>query len=314
MQSGFEVSASQLLWRRAGSPRMACEDVTATCWLCGAPLSRGQRVSDWMPSTFTAQNRARCLSSEWICEACVWATAGKPPDTLRMYSHLVDDAECLRANKGQKPEIRAFLRREKHGPWFAAIADSGQKHVVPWAPINPPGSRRGRVLFEEQMVTLGDFALVDELVALLTAGATKEEIERGDYGPRAWQLCGAQIEAFESQHGGLRGGSWFALAVWLAQRDEEQVAARMRAEKEAKANAKARQRSERAPRQADGGAADGGAARVPRGRRKSAEALGPDHGPAAGSGEDVGDRARVDDGSHAEPATRRPVQVSLFGD
>ena len=106
----------------------------------------------------------------------------------------------------------------------AAIADSGKKHVIPWAPLNPAGcpAGQGRVMFEERLVMLGDWTLVDALSGLLTAGATKDEIERGAYGPGAWTRLGAAaIRDFERTWSGSRGGGWFALAVGLAQRDEQ---------------------------------------------------------------------------------------------
>lgn len=202
------------------------------CWICAGASSRGMRRVSWLGVTFVGQNRVRCPESVRVCEACVVCMAGKPPDTLRMTSHLVDDRGWVRLNKGGKAEMRAWLRGPKSGDWFAAIADTGQKHVLPWTPVNPSGTRVERVLFEERPVTLEDWSLVDEATALLTAGATKEEMGRGDYGARAWQLCGAAIRVFEGRFGGERGGGWFDLAVWLAQRDELAVEARMSAEKE----------------------------------------------------------------------------------
>lgn len=61
---------------------------------------------------------------------------------LRLYSHLWHDGAYSYANKGDKPSILEFLRAPKTGPWFACIADSGQKHLLPYTPINPARSRR----------------------------------------------------------------------------------------------------------------------------------------------------------------------------
>lgn len=219
--------------------------------------------------------------------------AGKPPDTLRMYSHLYEeDGEYLHVNKGQKPAMRAFLRRSHSAPWFAAIADSGQKHIVPWTPVNPAGSR-GRVLFEETIVALpgpDGWLMLDEIAALLTAGATKEEMSTARYSARAWQLCGEQLRAFEREHGGKRGGPWFELALWLAQRDEAAVEDRMKIEAATRADKKAadkartkeasggktgRRRVGKVAHE-NGGAAAGDPASVPVERSESAQTLGPD--------------------------------------
>src|ERR1700678_1889135 len=111
--------------------------MTAPCWIWGGHWSPALPRSLFMGASFTGKNRVRCVESGEVCEPCVWAMAGKPPDTLRMTSHVVDDRGWLRPNKGGKPLQREWLRGPKQGQWFAAIADSGKKHVIPWAPMNP---------------------------------------------------------------------------------------------------------------------------------------------------------------------------------
>lgn len=183
------------------------------------------------------------------------------------------------ASKGEKPLIRDFLRREHGGVWFAALADSGQKHVLPFTPLNGPG-RGGLILFDETRVVVPDaLELVDAMAELLTAGATKEEVDRGDYRPMTWQRCASTVRMFEAEHGSGRGGAWFGLALWLAQRDEEAVAARLAAEKEAAKAAKARKsdrrKGTRKARDADHGGTAGDAQRVPSDAElQRAEALG----------------------------------------
>lgn len=228
------------------------------CWFCGGShVPRGVPTTDFGGASFVGQSRVRAPDADWVCEACVYFCSrtepvpGRPPKdgkkfgaSYRNLSHLYNDAlptPYVNASKGEKPVILAFLRRHHAGTWFAAIADSGQKHVVQWTPVNPPGAR-GRVLFEEQTIALPDadgWRIVDDLAALLTAGATKDEIERGEYTPRAWALCPERISAFEAEWGArLRGGDWFALALWLAQRDEDAVTERLAAEQAAKAEKK----------------------------------------------------------------------------
>lgn len=326
------TSASQMLWNRIAPPAMSgCADINAaSCWVCGGAWTRGVALDAWLTDTFTAHTRARCPGATIVCEPCAWVCArlspvpGRPPKegkafggNFRNYSHVFDADDYQNFSKGEKPKLLAWLRGPRRGEWFAAIADSGQKHVVPWAPINPAGVRRGVVLFEEQIVQLPDAAgwsLVDEMAALLTLGATKEEIERGDYGARAWQLAETQLRVFEDEHGRERGSSWFALAVWLAQRDEAQAQARMSAEKEANANAKTRRRSKGVSGIANGDAATGGKARVSRRRGQPVQTLGPDHRPPTSGDADFGDSAGVGDGHNEIASTRRPVQRSLFGD
>lgn len=321
------TTASRVLWSAAGSPAVTgAVDVDGRCWVCAARMTRGLRVDKWQGSNFTGQNRVRSPASTHVCEPCVWAMAGKPPDTLRMTSHLWDEyTGWERPNKGNKPSMRAFLRREHRGEWLAAIADSGQKHIVPWTPVNPPGTRRGRVLFETELVELpreAGWVMVDTMAMLLTLGATKEEIARGEYTSRAYALLGAEaIERFEAQWARQRrGGPWFALAVWLAQRDEAAVTARMEAEKAAKAakreEAKKREKDRRTDEGATANRSGRGAARrargAPKGGGEPAEALGSADGPDARGVAAVGEPGGMVHCAVAEPRAFGTEQLGLF--
>lgn len=350
---------ARILHALAGAPEVdGCAPVEpCRCYMCAASTERGAPVRRWMGSTFTDQPRCACPSSDVICEACVWAcswvtppgyvvtpemaakkaakrakqaaeraAAGKPPpgpekgENLRLFSHLYDAGEYRYVNKADKPAIREFLRKPKRGPWFAAIADSGQKHTVPFAPLNP--GPFGAILFEEAVVELPDepdaWRVLDDAIDLLTAGATKEEITRGEYRPETWLRCRERIEAFERDHGALRGGAFFDLVVWLAQRDEAAVAERLEREKEAKKakEEKRRGRIKKAGAQGGDGRGCARAARsVPRsGSQASAEALDADRGADEVRREDVDVARGVGDGDEARIADRRYEQTSLFGD
>lgn len=86
-------SASQLLHGHKASPPVdGCRDMPSTsCWVCGAPWSRGLAVKDFMGANFTGQNRVRAPHSTVVCEPCVWACEVRPPDALRMYTHLYEE-------------------------------------------------------------------------------------------------------------------------------------------------------------------------------------------------------------------------------
>lgn len=247
------ITATQLLYQRIGSPKAAevRSHTASICDLCGDMSACGIPIDDWAGHSFTDWNRT-AHGGAFVCEACVYVCArtspvpGHPPKegnehggSFRNYSHMLDGGTYVALSKGEKPAIRDFLRRTHVGSWFATIADSGQIHMLPFAPVNAEGTRRGLVLFERQVVALplrgGDgWKLLDGTMDLLTAGATKDEIESGNYTPRAWELAGSLLEPFEEIWAGHRGSPWFALCVWLAQRDEVVVAARMEAEKAAR--------------------------------------------------------------------------------
>lgn len=337
------MTPSQIVHSIAGSKQMpecgSCESDGVSCYVCGGPVARGMPIDKWMSGSFTGQTTVACPGSNAICESCCFVMSrlspvpGREPKegktlggNYRNYSHLWEDgAGYSNASKGEKPAILAFLSREHAGEWFAAIADSGQKHVLPYTPVNQPG-RRGSVLFDEALIRLPeDLSLVSVMSKLLTDGATKEELERGDYRPATWQRLGRdRIRQFETEHGRTRG-AWFGLALWLAQRDEASVAERLEAEKKAVEAKKAEEKSARRKQPKE----TNRATRKPSDRKhRSApgpdassvqgspahELLGADHerapvvcAPVSGSG-------GVDHSESEAPANSGAVQLGLFGD
>lgn len=317
------MTAARDIYRVAGSPpQEGCEDVAAACVVCARDWPRTHAYKRWQGASFTDQNKLMGHGlSDRICEPCVYAHSwtappGYPPATdgkrgvnLRLFSHFYDERGYVFANKGSKPVIREWLRGPKRGAWWAAIADSGQKHVLPWARVNTARMRgNGVVRFEQRDIVIGDWLMADMMRDLLTAGVTKDELSTGQFTPRAWQLAEQPLRAFEREYGGERGGGWYELALWLSQRDEEAVQARMALEREAKNDR--RTKSGRGTRSGSD-AAVGSASGVSRERRESDEALGPVAGPI---GDIVADeRQRGADG--VEPAPRAESlgsQLSLF--
>lgn len=300
------VMLSRRLWPVPGRPAGKCKGCDGTGQVTNVAKkgkTRNSQVGDLCPK----------------CEGSGQASAG---GNFRNYSTLYESGwnapalpdgtvmpGYLNASKGEKPLVRAFLERRHEGTWFAAIADSGQKHVVPWAPLNAPG-KGGLVIFEETLVRVPrSLELIEAMTALLTAGGTKDEIIDGEYRPNTWNRCQEAIEAFESKHGKLRHSGWFNLAIWLAQRDEEQVAVRQEQEKqilEAKkapkgAKKSADKRTKSKGGDAAGGDDPGGAPRV----HSSEERVSSTRilGPTAGH-DRSGDERAVDRGVGAKPAKR----------
>jgi hypothetical protein len=318
------VTPAQLTWQAHGSPRVdGCDGADGRCYVCGGELSRGTPVRDWMGSNFTDQARVRAPTATHVCESCCYVSSrtspvlGRPPKdgkrfggNFRNYSHLYDEHGYSNASKGDKPLIREFLAREHTGVWFAGIADTGQKHVLLFTPLNGPG-RAGRVLFDEVIVHVPeDQSLVQQMTDLLTAGATKDEITRGEYTASTFLRCAADVMAFEQAHREQRGSSWFALAIWLAQRDEEAVAARQAAEREAKDAKRKRQGKAAAPNRRAGADAAGAA---PASRRQPAETLERDPGPTKGSSEDMRQRGGARNEAGARPTNSGPGQARFPG-
>lgn len=310
------TSAPVLLHAVAGRPQVdGCVelDAAARCWLCAAPADRGALARKWQGASFTDQNRCRCPSSLYVCEACVWVAAWNPPPgapapepgkkglNMRLFSHLYDAGAYRFANKADKAEIRVWLRAPRRGPWFAAIADSGQKHTLPWTPVNPgPG---GSLFFEEHVVPLGDWALLDDVTALLDAGASKAEVASGRYDPRTLVRCYLTAHLFEERWGAARAGRWFDVVLWLAQREEKE-----------KQNERTKEADRGAPRVAEAEDGGGGARlprSVPRSGGEPAQALDAARRPDGGGGADELVGRRVGDGDGA--GTPAPDgQLDLF--
>jgi len=163
------MTPTSILYDLAGSPPVdSCEETMGRCYVCCADMTRGMPVQKWLGSNYTDQNRARWPSATHVCEACCHIHAWtSPPGRMaapgkargpswRGFSHLWEDGWGYRnANKAEKPAIREFIEREHAGDWFAAIADTGQKHVIPFTPMNGSG-RAGLVLMDELRVQVPD--------------------------------------------------------------------------------------------------------------------------------------------------------------
>jgi len=196
--------ACNLLWRAAGrpDPRRKTFAAQGQCYWCADRID-GQacKVDDVITDSFTDQDQAFARSSQWLCIACAWAMTGRPPDTLRMWSLAYrEDGATMPAhheacsvlpalsnvtaqNKADPSVFRGMLRSPPSiGQWFVSIADSGQVHVLPFAPVNS-GSGRYGVRFERNTVWAypADYVRVDDAYgALMAAGFSKGEIESGE--------------------------------------------------------------------------------------------------------------------------------------
>jgi hypothetical protein len=317
------MTAARDVFRAAGMPAQdGCEDTAAACVVCAREWPRTALYKRWQGASFTDQNKLYGHGlSDRICEPCIYAHSwtappGYPPAedgkrgvNLRLFTHLYDERGYVYANKGSKPLIRDWLRAPKVGAWWAAIADSGQKHVLPWTRVNAPRHRgAGVVRLEQRDVEIGDWALVDVMTAALTAGVTKADIETGQYTARSWQLAEELVRRLEREHGHARGGGWWELALWLSQRDEVAAAERMALEKETR-DARRAKSGRSAGR--SGGAAHGSASRVSVVRGQPVEALGSVAGPTRSSDENERQRDAASDGVPQRAGPRR-AQLSLF--
>lgn len=216
------MSATHAIYAAIGSPPMD-GSVGGMCRLCGLS-GAGGAFDAWVKDTFTDWDKLK--AGVIICHACQFCTAeatpglaerlGKEkPQKMRNYSHFVLDGVWHPLSKGNKPEMRRLLFASAE---VAVIAESGQKHLLPWARI-------GWWTFE--LATVRPFP--DRLAQILAvieplyqAGISKTEIETGRYDSRRIVTVGLDVwRAAEEQIKTWRGTLPLALALFLAQKDEE---------------------------------------------------------------------------------------------
>lgn len=225
-----------IVHRVAGAPQVdECEEISGLCWFCGGAHRRGMEVRRWVKAGFTTGNRVRCPSSTTVCEPCVFICSrlspvpGRPPapgkklgGNFRNYSHCAeivgDEISYCNASKAEPERVVEFLRRPKRGRWWCAVAESGQKHAIPWAPPNGPGIR-GVVAFDDVTVTIPEgkrWGLLDRIETLLLLGVPRGAIADGRWSVDMCRKHGDALREFDDRWGHERGGSWFALCIHLA--------------------------------------------------------------------------------------------------
>jgi hypothetical protein len=160
---------------------------------------------------------------------------GRPPaagkklgGNFRNYSHIVEivDGEVRYANatKAEPEIVTAFLQRAKEGTWYAAIAESGQKHTIPWAPPNPPGVG-GVVAFDDQLISVPHapdrWELLPAIESLLLLGVPRGVILDGCWTVDLVRKHGEALRAFDVTWDHERGGGFFHLTLHLAKNKRE---------------------------------------------------------------------------------------------
>lgn len=206
------------------------KDKHGRCRFCGNE-STGEAFSTWVKPTFTDFDKLQ--TGEIVCHDCLFffneastelaARMGKDkPQKMRNYSHFIVKGEWVPLSKGNKAEMRALLLGDTF-PELAAIADSGQKHIVFRATRNPIGSKAGWVQFEEQRIYLvpDDLRKLLDPIEALYETFSKGEIESGEYaGYRILKFGLERWQQFEGQIKPWRGNPIFALALFLAQKKD----------------------------------------------------------------------------------------------
>ena len=190
------ASAPLMVWDLAGRPRrdgLGVTDTPGTCAMCGLHHEQTAPAKKWIEKkSFTdpAHLRAR---SDRICEACAWAVTGKGMDQIRMWTILARTDTVLPASNAKarfaadhlhftsRADMRAVVDTLTDPPeedWVVCVAESGQKHVLPYAHINT-GAGRWTVRMDATTVdaTPAEFRhVLAHTLHLRSAGHTAAEI------------------------------------------------------------------------------------------------------------------------------------------
>jgi hypothetical protein len=226
------LTSSQIVYRAAGHIIDDYED--RHCHLCAGGLFSPVPSSSILKTTFT--NHDKTTGSGLICAACAWTlsepspelttlTGKDKPQRLRNYSHFVVDGRWTPLSKGNKAAQAALLASPGGLPEVAAVAVSGQRHLLFRTPSNPSGQGRGWVMLEEEAlwVDQSQFStLVAAIQILLTARYSKESIRTGRYiYPPEAPITLDEVATTDNYLREYRGGGVFALALFLATIEEE---------------------------------------------------------------------------------------------
>ncbi len=191
------------------APNPKSEDTMSNCYLCAKPGNKPLELSN----TFTMHSSAKCPDSKTLCPRCHSIIAGDQKQLWywnpgkskwsklwgrslsRVYQQDTLVAPVLDGERTEgkdtfpvvknlltRVEIREYLLNPPVPPFTIAIAESGQKHIIPWA-LEAYNRDYFPVLFELDIVYI-DCRFKEYLHTyeqLMGLGFSKTEIDLGDY-------------------------------------------------------------------------------------------------------------------------------------
>lgn len=235
------ASGPIMVWELAGRPRrgsLTGEQVTAPCAMCGRICDETVHVKHSIGGkSFTDQYLLTRPDSDRTCYGCAWVCTGKGMDQIRMWTIVarpdltlppsnpkaIFAADHLHfTSRADMRMVVATLADPPAGPWLVSVAESGQKHTVPYSLINHgTGPWTVRMDARDITATPPEFRHVfGHVLALRTAGFTPPEIEALD--PPMGRLNTETLPLWRHHATALtpwRGSSLLHLAAFLPNKE-----------------------------------------------------------------------------------------------
>ena len=219
------------------------------CYLCGKPATLPLQLKD----SFTAHSVCKVPTSSMMCDLCnaaingdekqlwywneskgkwspIW---GRSLSRLYQGEHLLSPTiEGERTEKGKtfpvvsdlstRAQMRGWLLNPPAPPFTIAIAESGQKHILPWA---QEGLDRNYVPVQFELESLwidrAEFAdLLGHFEALMGLEFSKTEILSGEYHSDRLMRAIGQYLPHDDAVARYRGGRLLQLVNHVAQKPE----------------------------------------------------------------------------------------------
>lgn len=217
----------------------------SNCYLCAKPGSNPLELSN----SFTMHSSAKCPESKVLCDRCYASISGDEKQLWywnpskdkwskiwgrslsRVYQgnkliapviegEYTEGKDTFRVVKNllTRVEIREFLLNPPEPPFTIAIAESGQKHIIPWA-LEAQSKEVFPVQFELDTVYIDhrfkEFLKIYE--QLLKLEFSKTEIDSGNYRSDRLMKVFDQYWDLEEKIKAIRGTRLMQLISYVAQ-------------------------------------------------------------------------------------------------
>lgn len=150
-------------------------------------LPNADELPEWQPKRMASAENVAALKSV------------KQPPTIETPPYASGPHLCLTNRKDMRPIAAILANPPRDGsPWLVAVAESGQKHTAPFAPVNH-GTGPWTVRMDSTMITSNPDewrAVISRVAALRAAGFSAVSIETGQ--PHFAALAGDGLAAWRA--------------------------------------------------------------------------------------------------------------------